>query len=80
MMSRQTRTNDTVEDIIHYSAQTQDELMRAEVALYVTEMSGELAKMARASGLQLLAYFLEMAMAEGRAEAEKNGAPPQART
>jgi hypothetical protein len=75
MTSRQSRSQQTVDDILHQSEQTQDDVMRAEVAIYVTEMCAELAKMSRASGLPLLSYFLEMAMAEGRAEAKKLNAP-----
>ncbi len=62
---------DPVGQMISQGASTPDDVMRGEVALYVTDMCSELAKMARASGLNLLAYFLDMAMAEGRSEAEK---------
>lgn len=42
-----------------------------ETALYVAEMSSELARMARSARLELVAYFLEMAALEARSLAEE---------
>ncbi|MFS8038429.1 hypothetical protein ACI7BZ_15995 [Xanthobacter sp. AM11] len=46
-----------------------------EVAAYVAAISGELARLARASGLGTLAYILDMARLEAKATAgEERGA------
>jgi hypothetical protein len=68
-----------VGQIIESSTEAPDTVMRAEVAHYVGEMSAELSRMAKASGLSLLSYFLEMASAEARSEAERANLPPQTR-
>lgn len=44
-----------------------------ETARYIAAMSGELAQMARAANLELLAYFLDMA----RMEATSGARPPK---
>jgi hypothetical protein len=43
-----------------------------EVAIYIGDMTGHLARMARNAGLDALAYVLEMAMMEAQAEAGKH--------
>ncbi len=53
-------------------ADERDEGMRAEdVAVYISQMSDEMSRMARANGLDLLAYFLDMARLEARARSGK---------
>ncbi len=44
-----------------------------EMARYVAQMAGELAAMARATRLELLAYFLEMARIEATTRSRRNG-------
>ena len=41
-----------------------------EIALYIAHMTGEMAAMARTSGYDMLAYFLDMARIEARIQAE----------
>lgn len=51
------------------------------VAAYVASLTGELSRLARASGLTTLAYLLEMARLEARnlaLESEASEAPPRA--
>jgi hypothetical protein len=48
-----------------------DDIVRIEAARYIADLSSELAKMARASGLHLVSYFLDMAEAEALAGASK---------
>lgn len=43
------------------------EMRPEDVASYVAQMSEEMGRLARASGLDLLAYFLDMARLEARA-------------
>lgn len=45
-------------------------VLRAEVVLYIAQMSAELSVMARNSEMSLLSYFLDMAAAEARAAGE----------
>ena len=52
---------------------------RAETARYVADMTVELARMARAAGLPLVAYFLDMTHQEAR-EAESPQRVPRRRT
>ncbi len=42
------------------------DVLKVEVACYIAEMSGEMSRMARASGFHLLSYFLDMAAAEAK--------------
>lgn len=44
-----------------------------EMARYIAQMSGELAAMARATKLELLAYFLEMARIEATTRSRRGG-------
>ena len=46
-------------------------ILRLEVANYITQMSAELSAMARSSEFALLSYFLDMAAAEARESAGK---------
>jgi hypothetical protein len=46
-----------------------------QVALYLSQMTGELAAMARSARLDLLAYFLEMARIEATARSGKTTEP-----
>jgi hypothetical protein len=46
-----------------------------EVATYVSQMTGEMAAMARTARLDLLAYFLEMARIEANANSGKINEP-----
>ena len=46
-----------------------------EVAIYVSQMAGEMAAMARTARLDLLAYFLEMARIEANANSGKINEP-----
>jgi hypothetical protein len=50
---------------------TETQALRLEVATYITQMSAELSAMARSSEFALLSYFLDMAAAESRENAEK---------
>lgn len=52
------------------AAQEREPDARAEdVASYIADMSGDLSAMARTAGLDLLAYFLDMAVMEARIRA-----------
>ena len=44
-----------------------------DMARYIAQMSGELAAMARATKLELLAYFLEMARIEATTRSRRSG-------
>lgn len=46
-----------------------------EVALYISDITSGLARMARNAGLDAIAYILDMARMEAQAEAEKHNAP-----
>jgi hypothetical protein len=46
-------------------------IVQLEVALYIESLSAELRTMARASGLDALAYFLEMARIEASIQVER---------
>jgi len=62
------------------AARGQSRAVQREVARYVSQMSGELAAMARKSDFDLLAYFLEMARVEARAlvrKFEQGGSRPR---
>ena len=48
-----------------------DEALALESARYIAQMSAELASIARASHLDLLAYFLEMARVEATSNIRK---------
>jgi hypothetical protein len=48
-----------------------DEALALESAQYIAQMSAELASIARASNLDLLAYFLEMARVEATSSVRK---------
>jgi hypothetical protein len=50
---------------------TQDEALALEAAQYIAQMSAELASIARASSLDLLAYFLDMARVEATSSIRK---------
>lgn len=47
--------------------------LQHEVARYIAAMTAELAAMARPARFDLLVYFLEMAEAEAKAQADKSG-------
>jgi hypothetical protein len=49
----------------------EDKLHALESAQYIAQMSAELAAIARASNLELLAYFLEMARVEASSSVRK---------
>jgi hypothetical protein len=51
--------------------QPADEALALESAQYIAQMSAELASIARASNLDLLAYFLEMARVEATSSVRK---------
>jgi hypothetical protein len=48
---------------------------QADVALYIADLTAQMASMARAANLDLLAYFLAMAHAEARSALGDGGAP-----
>jgi hypothetical protein len=48
---------------------------QADVALYIADLTAQMASMARAANLDLLAYFLAMAHAEARSALGGDGAP-----
>jgi len=52
-----------------------DQNKAEEVAIYVSQMAGEMAAMARSARLDLLAYFLEMARIEANAHSGKINEP-----
>lgn len=52
-----------------------NEFQSEQVALYVSQMVGEMAAMARSARLDLLAYFLEMARIEATARSGKVSDP-----
>jgi hypothetical protein len=52
-----------------------NEYQSEQVALYVSQMVGEMAAMARSARLDLLAYFLEMARIEATARSGKVNDP-----
>ena len=52
-----------------------NEYQAEQVALYVSQMVGEMAAMARSARLDLLAYFLEMARIEATARSGKISDP-----
>ena len=52
-----------------------NEFQSEQVALYVSQMVGEMAAMARSARLDLLAYFLEMARIEATARSGKVNDP-----
>lgn len=54
---------------------TVNEFQSEQVALYVSQMVGEMAVMARSARLDLLAYFLEMARIEATARSGKVSDP-----
>ena len=54
-----------------------DEAMALESAKYIAQMSAELASIARASHLDLLAYFLEMARVEANSSIRKLEGTPE---
>lgn len=60
--------DDTDADI---SSPSVNEYQAEQVALYVSQMAGEMAAMARSARLDLLAYFLEMARIEATARSGK---------
>ena len=61
------------------SKQRQDPGKQAQIASYVAQLSGELAQLSQGSGLDLLAYFLNMAKAEAETIArQENPLPPEA--
>lgn len=45
---------------------------QVQVATYIAQMSSEMVAMSRASGLELLAYFLDMARIEALTQARRN--------
>ena len=57
------------------SKQRQNLEEQAQIASYVAQLSGELAQLSHGAGLDLLAYFLNMAKAEGEAIALQAGPP-----
>lgn len=48
-----------------------DAVLKAEIAIYIADMSDEMSRMAKASGHHLLSYFLDMACAEAKNAAEQ---------
>ena len=52
-------------------SRSDDLAVTAEVAHYIGQMSGEMAVMARRAGLELVAYFLEMAKVEAGGAAQR---------
>jgi hypothetical protein len=58
-------------NVASMAAASGEDIVRIEAARYIADLSGELAKMARASGLHLVSYFLDMAEAEALSGAGK---------
>ena len=53
------------------AVETVDPRMKAEIASYIFQMTGEMTSMARAARLDLLAYFLEMARIEASGQRQQ---------
>jgi hypothetical protein len=62
---------------LHGAPTPDDEALALESARYIAQMSTELASMARASRLELLAYFLEMARMEAISSVRKLEGTPE---
>jgi hypothetical protein len=60
-------TIESFEKDIEAAEEREPEARAEDVATYIADMSGDLSMMARSAGLDLLAYFLDMALMEARA-------------
>ncbi len=62
-------TVESLEKDIKAAEEREPDARAEDVAGYIADMSGDLSAMARSAGLDLLAYFLDMAVMEARIRA-----------